>query len=310
MFLHLRSVKVAVHSRPSSPQQRSFPLSLLIGIGIFFLKGDLLAAPAVAAAPTGFLALLAGISATTWSYTGTSAVTYMTGEIKNPGKTMPRAMIGGIVIVLVLYSALALVLTGLLPMDQLIVSSAPISDAALPTCHVLGKIAGVFVAVTGCIVMLGSLSSCVMYQPRLEYAMAKDGLFFKIFGHVNEKYETPDYSIIIQCAVGIILIFVSNLVTLLGYFTLVLLIKNIMTYASIFWNRKRPDYNPVYRTPAWILMTIIAIGGCMILVWSTFLWAPTPGLDLCSDRRCYWSPGVLLLGKPEQEKCCIEAQDT
>jgi fructoselysine transporter len=103
-------------------------------------------------------------------------------------------------------------------------------------------------------------------------------LFFKVFGHVSEKYETPDYSIILQCALGIILLFVSNLATLLGYFTLVLLLKNIMTFASIFWNRKRPDYNPVYRTPAWIFMTIAAIGGSLILVYSTFLWAPIEGL--------------------------------
>ena len=277
MVMHIRSVKGGGAFQTIITAAKVIPFVILIGIGIFFLKGNLLSAAPIAAAPTGILALLAGISATTWSYTGTSAVTYMTGEIKDPGKTMPRAMIGGIVIVLVLYSALALVLTGLLPMDKLIASSAPISDAAA-NLPLLGKVAGVFVAVTGCIVMLGSLSSCVMYQPRLEYAMAKDGLFFKVFGHVSDKFETPDYSIILQCALGILLMFVANLVTLLGYFTLVLLLKNIMTYASIFWNRKRPDYNPVYRTPAWIFMTIVAIGGCLILVYSTFLWAPIQGL--------------------------------
>lgn len=50
-----------------------------------------------------------------------------------------------------------------------------------------------------------------MYQPRLEYAMAKDNLFFKSFGHVHPKYNTPDVSIILQCALGIFFIFVSDL---------------------------------------------------------------------------------------------------
>jgi fructoselysine transporter len=277
MVLHLRSVQVGGGFNVLITAAKIIPFAIVIGLGIFFLKGDVLNVPAAAAAPAGIAALLAGISATTWSYTGTSAVTYMTGEFKNPGKTMPRAMIGGIIIVLVLYSGLALVVSGLLPFDKLTTSTAPISDAVtqLPG---LGSIAGVFVAITGIIVMLGSLSSCVMYQPRLEYAMAKDGLFFKFFSHVNDKFETPDYSIIVQCAVGIILIFVANLVTLLGYFTLVLLIKNIMTYLSIIWNRRRADYKPVYRTPVWILMLIIAVGACGILVWSTWLWAPIPGL--------------------------------
>ncbi len=69
------------------------------------------------------------------------------------------------------------------------------------------------------IVILGSLSSRVMYQPRLEYAMAKDNLFFKCFGHVHPKYNTPDVSIILQGALGIFFIFVSDLTSLLGYFT-------------------------------------------------------------------------------------------
>jgi len=277
MYLHLRAVKMGGGFQTLITAAKIIPFIIVVGVGIFFMRGDYLSAPAVASAPTGLAALFAGISATSWSYTGTSAVTYLTGEIKNPGKTMPRAMIGGIIIVLVLYSSLALVITGLMPFDELVASTAPISDA-ITNLPMFGGIAGVFVAVTGIIVILGSLSSCIMYQPRLEYAMAKDGLFFKIFGHVNEKYETPDYSIIIQCVLGILLVFVTSLNDLLGYFTLVLLIKNILTYGSIFWNRKRPDYNPVYRTPAWIVMTIIAIGSCMILVWSTFLWAPIPRL--------------------------------
>ena len=69
------------------------------------------------------------------------------------------------------------------------------------------------------IVILGSLSSCVMYQPRLEYAMAKDNLFFKCFGHVHPKYNTPDVSIILQGGAAIFFIFVSDLTSLLGYFT-------------------------------------------------------------------------------------------
>lgn len=90
------------------------------------------------------------------------------------------------------------------------------------------------------IVILGSLSSCVMYQPRLEYAMAKDNLFFKCFGHVHPKYNTPDVSII--------------------------------------WCRKRDDYKPLWRTPAFGLMTTLAIASSLILVASTFVWAPIPGL--------------------------------
>jgi len=278
MYMHLRSVEGGGKFQTIITAAKILPFVLIIGVGIFFMRGENLSSvPAAGAAVTGLAALLAGVSATSWSYTGMGAVTYMTGEIKDPGKTMPRALLGAAVIVLALYSLLALTISGLLPFDSLTASSAPLSDA-ISVLPGIGGIAGIFVAVTGIIVILGSLSSCIMYQPRLEYAMAKDGLFFKVFAHINEKYETPDYSIIIQCALGILLIFVTNLTNLLGYFTLVLLIKNILTFGSIIWNRKRADYNPVWRTPVWQLMTFLAIASCMILVWSTFLWAPIEGL--------------------------------
>ena len=277
MLLHIRSVEGGGAFQTIITAAKIIPFVIVIGAGLFYLKGSNLTNPPLLASSSGWGALLAGVSATSWSYTGMAAVTYMTGEIKDPGKTMPRALIWSCIIVMLLYTGLALAMTGIMPFNELVASTAPMADA-LTYVPGFGKIAGIFVAITGIIVILGSLSSCIMYQPRLEYAMAKDGLFFKIFAHVNEKYETPDWSIIIQCALGIILMFMSNLVNLLGYFTLVLLLKNIMTYASIFWNRRRPDYNPIWRTPAWVLMTVLAIGSCMILVWSTFLWAPTQGL--------------------------------
>lgn len=201
----------------------------------------------------------------------------MTGEIKNPGKTMPRALIGSCLLVLVLYTLLALVISGLMPFDKLANSETPISDA-LTWIPALGSTAGIFVAITAMIVILGSLSSCVMYQPRLEYAMAKDNLFFKCFGHVHPKYNTPDVSIILQGALGIFFIFVSDLTSLLGYFTLVMCFKNTLTFGSIIWCRKRDDYKPLWRTPAFGLMTTLAIASSLILVASTFVWAPIPGL--------------------------------
>ncbi len=98
---------------------------------------------------------------------------------------MPRALIGSCLLVLVLYTLLALVISGLMPFDKLANSETPISDA-LTWIPALGSTAGIFVAITAMIVILGSLSSCVMYQPRLEYAMAKDNLFFKCLPCASE----------------------------------------------------------------------------------------------------------------------------
>lgn len=280
MLLHLRSVEGGAAFQTLITIAKIIPFTIVIGVGIFWFKTDNFAAPEASAtvtATSGIMALLAGVSATSWSYTGMASICYMTGEIKNPGKTMPRALIGSCLLVLVLYSLLALVISGLMPFEKLSASETPISDA-LTYIPALGSMAGIFVAITAMIVILGSLSSCVMYQPRLEYAMAKDKLFFKCFAHVHPKYNTPDVSIILQGALGIFFIFVSDLTSLLGYFTLVMCFKNTLTFGSIIWCRKRDDYKPLWRTPLFGLMTFLAICSSLILVASTFVWAPIPGL--------------------------------
>lgn len=278
MAIHLRSVEGGGRWQTFITAFKILPFALLIGVGLFYVQGDLVSTPAVAGAPVGIMALIAGISATTWSYDGMAAVCYMTGEIKNPEKTMPRALITSILIVMTLYTTLTLVITGLLPLDILSSSDAPVAEAA-GQIPLIGGGAGTLVAIMAIIVIIGSLSSCIMYQPRIEYAMAKDGLFFKAFGKVHPKWETPYFSIIVQCAVGIILIFASNITALLGYFTLVALVKNFLTFGTVFvLRRKKEGYNPLWKMPAYGITAGIAMFMTFTLIASTFMWAPIPGI--------------------------------
>lgn len=156
-------------------------------------------------------------------------------------------------------------------------SNAPIAEAAAKIPFI-GGAAGTVTAVMAIIVIIGSLSSCIMFQPRIEYAMAKDGLFFKSFAKIHPKWETPYFSIIVQCAVAIALIFAASLTDLLGYFTLVTLLKNFMTFGTVFVLRRKPDYNPLWRMPGGYFMAAIAMFMTGTLIVSTFLWAPIPGI--------------------------------
>jgi len=104
----------------------------------------------------------------------------MSGEYKEPSKTLPRALIGSAIIVTALYVLVSTSVIGLMPFNDLINSSAPLADS-LKYIPVFSNFASSFVDIAGILVILGSLSSCIMVQPRLEYAMAKDNLFFKSF---------------------------------------------------------------------------------------------------------------------------------
>lgn len=246
MGVHIRSVEGGGKFQTIITALKILPFALVIGIGLFNLQGDILLSSASLEgyATSGIAALIAGIAATTWSYDGMGAACYMSGEIKNPKKNMPLGLILTAVVVLALY-------------------------------------AGTIVAIMEIIVVIGSLSSCIMFQPRIEYAMAKDNLFFKSFAKVHPKYETPYFSIIVQCAVAIVLIFASNLSALLGYFTMVALLKNVLTFVTIFVLRKKGKehgYNPSYKCPGGPIMPLIAIIMTSTLIWGELTYAPMQSL--------------------------------
>ncbi|MFJ7469167.1 amino acid permease [Peribacillus frigoritolerans] len=273
--IHYRSVKEGGLFQVIITAIKIIPFLIVIVLGIMYMNPDNFAYTPGPGAQNS--SLIGGVSATTWAYTGMAAICFMAGEFKNPGKILPRALISSVFIVLALYTLLAVCVIGLMPFEELINSNAAVSEAVkyIPG---LSDIASSFVAITAIIVILGSLSSCIMFQPRLEYAMAKDGLFFQRFARVHPKYETPSFSIIVQVTYACILVCFSNLTVLLGYFTLIQLVINIMDFAAVYKCRKRDDYNPIYRMPMWRLTTVLAILGASWLAWGTFTWAPIQGV--------------------------------
>ncbi|MCA1033581.1 amino acid permease [Bacillus infantis] len=273
--IHYRSVKEGGLFQVIITAVKIIPFLIVIALGFIYMNpGNFSYTPASGSTETS---LIGGVSATTWAYTGMAAICFMAGEFKNPGKVLPRALITSIFIILTLYTLLAVCVIGLMPFEQLIQSNAAVSDAVkyIPG---LSDIASSFVGVTAIVVILGSLSSCIMFQPRLEYAMAKDGLFFQRFAKVHPKYETPSFSILVQVIYACFLVFFGNLTALLGYFTLIQLLINIMDFAAVYKCRKRDDYKPVYRMPLWRITTILAIAGAAWLAWGTFTWAPIQGM--------------------------------
>ena len=273
--IHYRSVKEGGLFQVIITAIKIIPFLIVIVLGIMYMNPDNFTY--TPGPVTQKSSLIGGVSATTWAYTGMAAICFMAGEFKNPGKILPRALISSVFIVLALYTLLAVCVIGLMPFDELMNSNAAVSEAVkyIPG---LSDIASSFVAITAIIVILGSLSSCIMFQPRLEYAMAKDGLFFQRFARVHPKYETPSFSIIVQVTYACILVCFSNLTVLLGYFTLIQLVINILDFAAVYKCRKRDDYNPIYRMPMWRLTTVLAILGASWLAWGTFTWAPIQGV--------------------------------
>lgn len=276
-YLHYRSVEAGAKFQEFITSLKMLPFFLLIIVGLFFMNGSQLAEPAIVGAPVGIAALLAGVSATTWSYDGAIGACYMTGEVKDPSKTMPKVMIGCIAIVILLYGGLSTIAAGLIPIGELASTDTPIA-LAFSEIPMIGKAAGIVTALLAILVITGSMSGATMYQPRLEYAMAKDGLWYSRFSEVHPEYNTPSFALGAQAVYAILLVFLSGINDLLGYFTVICLVKNMLVFCTMFVHRSKASYNPGWKCPAWKIMTIIAIFANGILLVSTFLWAPGASL--------------------------------
>lgn len=157
--LHYRSVEAGARFQAFITSLKLLPFFLLVGVGLFYMNTELISVPAAAGAPVGIAALLAGVSATTWSYDGAIGACYMAGEVKDPDKTMPKVMIYCIAIVILLYAGLSTIAAGLIPLGELAASDAPIA-LAFSKIPVIGSTAGIITALMAIVVITGSVSRC------------------------------------------------------------------------------------------------------------------------------------------------------
>jgi fructoselysine transporter len=276
--LHCRSVRTGGNVQIVLTIAKLTPLLSIVIIGSFYFgSGHLVGGtPSVGAGAT-FAVITAGISSTLWSYAGFTNILYMAGEVKRPERTLPIALIGSLVFVMVAYTLIALCTSAIVPFTQLTGAEGGFINP-FAYLGVASKVAGTIFAVAAFISMIGALNASIMAQPRLEYAIARDGLFFRVFGHLHPKYLTPDYSILIQSVLGIVLFLLGDIDNMMGYFTLSYALQNMLVYGAIFFLRRRTDYQPTYRAPWWGVMAGLSILIQIYVSVGTFMAYPTAGI--------------------------------
>jgi len=292
--IQFRSVKTGSNFQIILTASKLLPLIAIVLIGFFFLTdGNLFFAPKVEPTNSGFInQITAGITATLWAYAGFINILYMAGEVKNPSKILPRSLFGSLIFVTIAYTLISLCVSSIVPFHSLVEADGTFINP-FAYLNYFSEYAGGFFAVATFISMVGVLNSVIMTQPRLEYAMAKDGLFFKSFGHLHPKYLTPDYSITIQSLLAMLLFFLGDINTLLGYFTLSYVLQNALVYAAIFSLRNKNDYKPVYKLKYAFTFATLSIIIQLYIAAGTFLAFPLAGILAClfliiSGLPVYW----------------------
>jgi APA family basic amino acid/polyamine antiporter len=134
-----------------------------------------------------------------FTYSGWNAASYVAEEIRNPGRNVPLALAAGTIVVVLLYLGLNLLYLYALPVQQIVALAArdaPIANAAAD--QLLGPTAASLIGGLAVLILLSSLSAMTVAGPRVYYAMARDGVFFRGLANVHPRFHTPWIAIILQ----------------------------------------------------------------------------------------------------------------
>ncbi len=160
--------------------------------------------------PNGFPGVMAAVSGVFFAYIGFDALSVLSEETKNPQKNLPRGMIISLVVSTVIYIALTLILTGIVDYRKFEGVGDPLAFIFAPENGNIPWMEFV-VSVTAIIAITSVLLVFQMGQPRIWYAMSRDGLLPKRFSTIHEKYKTPSYATVITgIAVGIPILFTDK----------------------------------------------------------------------------------------------------
>ena len=243
------------------------PFLILAVVGLFFIKGANMGASIEGSAgATGAIgaALMGGVAATTWSYDGMQTCVTMGGEIKDPKKNMPIALIGTVLVCTLLYVLLVTAAVGMTDVNVLAGADAPIATAFEA---IMGKTSGTVAALLAVVVVTGSLSSLIMFQARGEMKAAQEGYWWRSWGKIDPKYDSPVVSMLWQSGFALILVWLSTIQDLLGIFTFICLVRNALLFVAWFPLQKKENYKPSFRAPGGAIMAILAIVPSAILAW-------------------------------------------
>jgi APA family basic amino acid/polyamine antiporter len=252
-------------------------LLLIIGAGLFFAHPQAAIYNATNAfaheAPTNMWSAFAvAFIGVLWSYGGWQHASYVAGEVQNPQKNVPRAMVLGAAAVTLVYVLANVAYMQLLPVE-FIANSKTVAADALKTLVPWG---GTLMALLIAISTFGTTGIYCMTAPRIYYAMAKDGIFFPKLAEVHPRWHTPVNAILAQSAWSIfLLLFWGTFENLIEYVTFMDWVGLMLVGTTIFvFRRKLPDAVRGYRTIGYPVIPIIFISICAWFIAFTLIGNP------------------------------------
>ena len=226
-----------------------------------------------------------------WAYDGWNAMPMVGGEVRNPERNIPRALIGGMLAVMAIYCLANLAYFYALPFADVVTANSTSHPHALPVATkaaqtFLGSFGGRLISIAFILSALGALNGLILSSARVPFAMARDGLFFSRFSAVSSASRVPVWSIIIQALWSSVLAISGSYDQLTDYVIFASWIFYGMTTSAVFVLRqKMPDKSRPYKTLGYPVIPLVFVLVALWLVINTLVARPVEsatGLALIS----------------------------
>ncbi len=207
-----------------------------------------------------------------WAYDGWMEVTYVGGEVRDPGRNIPRSIVLSLVIVIGVYLLVNAALMVALGVAGMAASTAVASDAAVAT---MGTVGAAFVAIGVMVSTAGTNNGIIFTTARAPYAMAQRGYFMKWAGAIHPRFQTPVVAMVLQGSWASILALTGTFNQLATYVVFASFVFYGMSAAAVLvLRRRKPDMPRPYQTWGYPVTPILFVGFALWLVGSTIVAAP------------------------------------
>ena len=244
--------------------------------------------PAVPAGSFHVAAFGLALVSVLWAFDGWADLSFVAGEVRDPRRVLPRAIIIGTLAVIAIYLLANVAYLAVMPVEEIRGSKLVAADVAQ---RLIGAPGVVFVAVTVMLSTFGTLNATLLTAPRVFFAMADDGLFFRAVARVHPRFGTPYVAILLATGLGILFVLLRTFEQLADIFVTAIVPFYALAVASVFVLRRRAGYAPPFRTPGYPLVPALFIIATLFLLGNAIL-----------DPTSRWGTiavlGVILLGIP------------
>ena len=243
-------------------------IATLVLAGLLFAPASVLQPlPAHTASISTLAAIGAAMTPVMFSYGGWQTSSFVAGEMRDPQRDLARGLLFGVAGVVILYASVAFVCVHALGPAGLAASKTPATDVMRLA---LGERGATFISIGIAISALGFLSQGMLTAPRVYFAMAEDGLFFRSVAAVNATTRVPVVAIVLQGVVAAVIALSGTFGQILGYVVSVDFIFFGLTGAALFVFRRRDPQQPVaFKAPLHPITTGLFVAACAMTVVAT-----------------------------------------